>query len=135
MPNRPSVKSAFENLRPTIVREPTRSAVTAEAEARLLDRPTPRQAPRVEIQANVEPAVTQAAPALALQPTATPLAGNSPFGAGTLLQKKKRDRLLLVSFRMPQGLKEKLEEAAKRHELNQTDLINEAIELNLQRYL
>ncbi|MGI4827151.1 MAG: ribbon-helix-helix protein, CopG family [Janthinobacterium lividum] len=57
------------------------------------------------------------------------------FTGGALLQKKRRDRLLLVSFRMPQGLKERLEEAAKRHELNQTDIINEAIELNLQRYL
>ncbi|MGI4756175.1 MAG: ribbon-helix-helix domain-containing protein [Janthinobacterium lividum] len=54
---------------------------------------------------------------------------------GTLLQKKKRERLLLVSFRMPQSLKEKLEQAAKTHEINQTDLINEAIEMNLRRYL
>jgi len=51
------------------------------------------------------------------------------------LIKKKKERLLLVSFRMPQSLKEKLERVAKLHEVNQTDLINEAIELNLQRYL
>jgi len=52
-----------------------------------------------------------------------------------LLLRKKRERLLLVSFRMPQGLKEKLEFAAKKHEINQTDIINEAIEMNLQRYV
>ena len=136
MPNRPSVKSAFENLRPTIVREPARSAVTAEAEARLLDRPTPRPSPGSGRQASTEPAAPPAArEAVPPQPVPALPAGNSPFQAGSLLQKKKRDRLLLVSFRMPQGLKEKLEEAARRHELNQTDLINEAIELNLQRYL
>lgn len=130
MPSRPSVKSAFENLRPTIMREPTRSPVTAEAEARLLDKPAPRSTPPVEIRASAEPA---APPEMTqVQPVSTP---GSPFSAGSLLQKKKRGRLLLVSFRMPQGLKEKLEEAARRHELNQTDLINEAIELNLQRYL
>ena len=117
MPSRPSVKSAFDNLRPTIVREPSRTSVSVEAEARLLDKPI--QEPSVQVERS--------------RSSATSL--SSPFDTGTLLQKKKRGRLLLVSFRMPQGLKERLEEAAKKHELNQTDLINEAIELNLKRYL
>ncbi|RRA50381.1 hypothetical protein D1Y84_00615 [Acidipila sp. EB88] len=54
---------------------------------------------------------------------------------GSLLKKKQRERSVLVSFRMPQSLKDKLELAAQKHEVNQTDLINEAIDLNLQRYL
>ena len=131
MPSRPSVRSAFENLRPTIMREPSRSAVSAEAEALLLDKPTQQGisgkkdavTPRVVHKEQHDTAAAESA----TLPT--------PFSSGSLLRKKKRDRLLLVSFRMPQGLKERLEEAAKRHELNQTDLINEAIELNLQRYL
>lgn len=132
MPSRPSVKSAFENLRPTIMREPSRSAVSAEAEARLLDKPeqsidAPAHRTTSPIAENEEPAIEITR---SLSPSSTPA-----FGTGTLLQKKRRERLLLVSFRMPQGLKEKLELAAKTHELNQTDLINEAIELNLQRYL
>ena len=131
MSNRPSVKSAFENLRPTIMREPSRSAVSAEAEARLLDKPTQQNASAVS-EANAPP-LEQVQPSYRSAEGSATVA--TPFRAGTLLQKKKRDRLLLVSFRMPQGLKEKLEQAAKMHELNQTDLINEAIELNLQRYL
>lgn len=131
MPSRPSVKSAFENLRPTIMREPSRSTISAEAEARLLDKPTlPRILPQEETP------VAQSLQTPRQDPVAVPsIAAATPFTSGALLQKKKRDRLLLVSFRMPQGLKEKLELAAKRHELNQTDIINEAIELNLQRYL
>ena len=39
-----------------------------------------------------------------------------------------------VTFRMPQSLKERLEQTARQHEVNQTDLINEAIDLNLRRY-
>ena len=132
MPSRPSVKSAFENLRPTIMREPSRSTVSAEAEARLLEKPAlPSLAAAVAEPVLPEPH-TQREQSLA---EAAPVTMTTPFATGSLLQKKKRDRLLLVSFRMPQTLKEKLEEAAKRHELNQTDLINEAIELNLQRYL
>lgn len=55
--------------------------------------------------------------------------------ARALLTKKTRDLLIPVTFRMPQSLKARLEEAARLHEVNQTDLINEAIDLNLQRYL
>ena len=124
MSGRSSVKSAFENLRPTILREPTRSMVSPEAEARLLDSPA---SPTMETTAP-----TEHEPAQATEPVPAPL---SPVLTGTLLQKKKRERLLLVSFRMPQSLKEKLEYAAKTHEINQTDLINEAIEMNLQRYI
>lgn len=131
MPSRPSVKSAFENLRPTIMREPSRSAVSAEAEARLLDKPSEQNS------AVMESTVLQISEPTRQQDRvlseSTTFA--TPFTGGSLLQKKRRDRLLLVSFRMPQGLKERLEQAAKRHELNQTDIINEAIELNLQRYL
>lgn len=130
MPSRPSVKSAFDNLRPTIMREPSRSAVSAEAEARLLDKREPQAAPMEQPRQSAEPPRAEES----TMPSVS-AAAESPFGSGSLLQKKKRDRLLLVSFRMPQGLKEKLELAAKRHEVNQTDLINEAIELNLQRYL
>lgn len=131
MSSRPSVKSAFENLRPTIMREPSRSPISAEAEARLLDKPeqalnAPAERTPAPVGANEEPAIKNRSTA----PLST-----ATFATGTLLQKKKRERLLLVSFRMPQELKEKLELAAKTHELNQTDLINEAIELNLQRYL
>lgn len=131
MPSRPSVKSAFENLRPTIMREPSRSAISAEAEARLLDKPTEQRIALMESTVSPSPEPThQQDPVLS---GSTAVAAS--FTGGALLQKKRRDRLLLVSFRMPQGLKERLEEAAKRHELNQTDIINEAIELNLQRYL
>lgn len=131
MPSRPSVKSAFDNLRPTIMREPSRTSVSVEAEARLLDKPIEREPTAIkEVTSTQQDRSVQSD-----RPRTSPTSLASPFNAGTLLQKKKRDRLLLVSFRMPQGLKERLEEAAKRHELNQTDLINEAIELNLQRYL
>ena len=130
MPGRPSVKSAFDNLRPTILREPNRSAVSPEAEARLLQR---REHPS---DAAAEPSIVPDIQAQQDgQGPANPAQAAAPFPAGSLLQSKKRERLLLVSFRMPQSLKEKLEAAAKRHDLNQTDLINEGIELNLQRYL
>jgi len=125
MSGRPAVKSAFQNLRPTIMREPTRSTVTVEAEERLLT--TQAQAEqRSEALQTTEALVPVQYKALSEQPNSS---------GGPLLLKKKRERLLLVSFRMPQGLKEKLETVAKRHEINQTDIINEAIELNLQRYM
>ena len=56
------------------------------------------------------------------------------FAGRGLLKKKQRDLLVPVTFRMPQSLKERLEQTARQHEVNQTDLINEAIDLNLQRY-
>jgi hypothetical protein len=56
------------------------------------------------------------------------------FGSTKLLTKKKRDVLIPVTFRMPQSLKLRLEKIARDREINQTDLINEAIELNLSRY-
>ena len=127
MSSRTPVKSAFENLRPTILREPTRSAVSAEAEARLLDTAVP-----VVSSTTVESEASQQHSS-DLTYLRAPVHPTSAMGA--LLQKKKRERLLLVSFRMPQSLKEKLEQAAKTHEINQTDLINEAIEMNLQRYI
>jgi hypothetical protein len=43
--------------------------------------------------------------------------------------------LVPVTFRTKQSLKELLEKVAKEREINQTDLINEGIELNLKRYL
>ena len=120
MSNRANVRSAFDNLRPTILREPSRSSVTPEAEANLLgtagqEKPSNSLPQTVENEKGADTALAMA--------------------SAPLLVKKNRERLLLVSFRMPQGLKEKLERAAKQHEINQTDLINEAIELNLQRYL
>ena len=129
MSSRPAVKSAFENLRPTILREPTRSTISAEAEARLLERPRTLQEAAPLETLGESPLHAAAAPER-MGPMTSPFSS-----ATTLLQKKKKERLLLVSFRMPEGLKEKLEQAAKRHEVNQTDLINEAIALNLQRYL
>lgn len=131
MSGRPAVKSPFENLRPTIVREPSRTAISAEAEARLLDKPEQPFIAVAEKSVNPDPKTAQTS--AAEEPTFVP--DVSPFVQASLLKKKRRDRLLLVSFRMPQTLKERLEDAAKKHEVNQTDIINEAIELNLQRYL
>jgi len=128
MSNRPAVKSAFENLRPTILREPSRSAVTPEAEARLLEITA---APHQTAIATTIETISAATQGRELPSLSTFVS----LPAGPLLIKKKKERLLLVSFRMPQSLKEKLERVAKLHEVNQTDLINEAIELNLQRYL
>ena len=126
MSSRPGVKSAFQNLRPTIMREPTRSNVSVEAEERLLATSPKAPAP---VQPETLTVSVQAVPS----PFQPPLAGEPP--PRTLLLKKKKERLLLVSFRMPQGLKERLELVAKTHEINQTDIINEAIEMNLQRYM
>ena len=125
MSSRPTVTSAFQNLRPTIMREPTRSNVSPEAEERLLA--TPERQPTKPM-TTVPEAVESNAQVAKLD-----LRANS-VGAQLLIS-KKRERLLLVSFRMPQALKEKLELVAKKHEINQTDIINEAIEMNLQRYM
>jgi len=57
------------------------------------------------------------------------------FSSKQLLTKKRREVLVPVTFRMNQSLKELLEKVAKDREINQTDLINEGIELNLKRYL
>ena len=118
MPVNPNIKSAFDNLRPTIIREPARSAVSSEAESQLLASISNDLRSKSET-------VPEAA--------AKDAASTSP--SAPLLLKKKRERLLLVSFRMPQGLKERLELVAKKHEINQTDIINEAIQINLQRYM
>lgn len=125
MSSRPAVKTAFQNLRPTILRQPARSVVTPEAEAKLLDSTSPgslaleastsRTTPEID-DSSFEVSRVVAAPGRAL------------------LKKKKKDLLIPVTFRMPQSLKEKLERTARLHEINQTDLINEAIDLNLQRY-
>ena len=153
MSGRSVAKSAFQNLRPTIMREPARSSISAAAEAQLLDQSAPQQ----DIHTDIQPAVptNQHAPTHTDRHKAIQLAVQAPGHTGVqpvfleerpaataqaapplpLLLKKKRERLLLVSFRMPQSLKEKLELAAKTHEINQTDIINEAIEINLQRYL
>jgi len=125
MSGRPIVTSAFQNLRPTIMREPTRSNVSVEAEERLLA--IPKHQPTKTIIAAPEESKSNA-------PNTGSTAG-AQSAAGPLLLSKKRERLLLVSFRMPQTLKEKLEFVAKKHEINQTDIINEAIQMNLQRYM
>ena len=122
MSGRPVVKSAFQNLRPTIMREPTRSTVSVEAEERLL----------------TTTANAHSNPAVAVDSATSSkmnIGESQQLSESPLLLKKKRERLLLVSFRMPQGLKEQLEHVAKKHEINQTDIINEAIQINLQRYL
>jgi len=125
MSGRPIVTSAFQNLRPTIMREPTRSNVSVEAEERLLA--TPKHQPTKTIISAPEESKSKANNKA---PTA-----DAQSAGGPLLLSKKRERLLLVSFRMPQTLKEKLEFVAKKHEINQTDIINEAIQMNLQRYM
>ncbi len=127
MSGRTAVKSAFQNLRPTIIREPARTTVSLEAENRLLSNAATGENAKRELAATEQPVpLTHQIAA----PNAEPANPSSP-----LLLKKKRERLLLVSFRMPQGLKEQLERAAKTHEINQTDIINEGIEMNLKRYL
>ena len=124
MSSRAPVKSAFDNLRPTILRQPTRSEITPEAEARLL-------------QTSDEKESALDSRSSSRQPPSLPTVGvpDSSVSPRPLLQSKKREPLLLVSFRIPQSLKQKLEAAAKLHEVNQTDLINEGIQLNLQRYV
>ncbi len=122
MSSRPAGRTAFENLRPTILRQPTRTIVTPEAEARLLDSTS-------TVASDVPPTQVISSPAVAVS---THQLAEHP--APGLLQKKKKDFLVPVTFRMPQSLKERLERTARLHEVNQTDLINEAIDLNLQRY-
>jgi hypothetical protein len=119
MSNRPAVKSAFEGLRPSIVREPSRAVIAPQDESKLLNTPIP-------------PLVEDPAQHHFQSPTDT--ARESTFSTPGLLKKKRREVLVPVTFRIPQTLKERLNEIAKKHELNQTDLINEGIELNLQRY-
>jgi hypothetical protein len=134
MSNRPVARpasTAFANLKPTIIRQPARSAVSAESEARLLESSVPA-APAVEA-VPVLRAVAEDAP----QPysAATALPSQISSQAPALLQRKRKPVLIPVTFRMPQPLKDRLEKIAKLYEINQTDLINEAIELNLRRYL
>lgn len=119
MSNRPAVKSAFEGLRPSIVREPSRAVIAPHDESKLLNTPTPASA------------ADTAQPNLASPTQSGP---DTAFSTPGLLKKKRREVLVPVTFRIPQTLKERLNEIAKKHELNQTDLINEGIELNLQRY-
>ena len=121
MSNRPGVKSAFEGLRPSIVREPSRSVIAPQDEAALLQ---PSRA--------ASDAAAPAAPSIPSRPTESQAA--PAFSGNALLTKKRREVLVPVTFRIPQSLKEQLNEVAKKHELNQTDLINEGIQLNLQRY-
>jgi len=129
MSNRPAVANAFGNLKPTIVRTPQRSAVTADAEARLLETVPPATNGKGAADPSAKDSVD-------LQATSQPAdAEISHFPGRALLMRKKRQVLVPVTFRMPQNLKEKLERVAKDYEINQTDLINEAIDLNLQRYI
>ncbi len=124
MSSRPAVKSAFDGLRPSIVREPSRSVIAPNDEAALL------QTTKVASVAEEIPVVASLKAAeMPPEPAAAPA-----FAGNTLLTKKRREVLVPVTFRIPQSLKEQLNEIAKKHELNQTDLINEGIQLNLQRY-
>ena len=131
MSSRPAGRTAFENLRPTILRQPSRSHVSAEAEARLLDSPP---APAEQGEGSAALRSIQAREEFAAPSLASIADEVAALPARALLKKKKRDLLVPVTFRMPQSLKERLEQTAKLHEINQTDLINEAIDLNLQRY-
>ena len=123
MSNRPAVKSAFEGLRPSIVREPARIVIAPQDESKLLE--TVKASPQAAL--DEEPKPVPATPQKSAEE-------EKSFHSATLLTKKRREILVPVTFRIPQSLKEKLNEIAKQHELNQTDLINEGIELNLQRY-
>ncbi len=123
MSSRPAVKSAFEGLRPSIVREPSRSVIAPNDEAALL------QPAKAVPAAEVIPSFPSPEPA-----RESPEIPISAFAGNPLLTKKRRELLVPVTFRIPQSLKEQLNEVAKKHELNQTDLINEGIQLNLQRY-
>ena len=159
MSSRPTGRNAFDNLRPSIVREPSRKTIPPDAEARVLDLPiddshnvavepttiahaveappvsTPAPAPLVSAIAPTAPATpppTLVVPAATAPPA---IAARDTFSSTHLLTKKKREVLVPVTFRMNQSLKELLEKVAKEREINQTDLINEGIELNLKRYL
>ncbi len=130
MSSRPAGRTAFEGLRPTIMREPLRTPVSSDAEARLLDKPTESQP---ELVSGSPPASGEGN-----SPNVEAILADEasrPFPSPRLLTKKKRDLLIPVTFRMPQSLKHRLEKTARDREINQTDLINEAIELNLSRYL
>lgn len=122
MPSRPAVKSAFEGLRPSIVREPSRAVIAPHHEDALLQQAKEPASQVVATSSQTSEFAQISAP----QASELPIPG--------LLTKKKREVLIPVTFRIPQTLKEQLNEIAKKHELNQTDLINEGIELNLQRY-
>jgi hypothetical protein len=121
MSNRPAVKSAFEGLRPSIVREPSRSVIKPQDESKLLQATVYPPLEQVQEQAKDSRSDSRKEP-------------SSVFSGATLLTKKRREVLIPVTFRIPQSLKEQLNDVARKHELNQTDLINEGIELNLQRY-
>jgi hypothetical protein len=128
MSNRSAVGNAFDNLKPTIVRTPTRTQITAAVEARLLETNTVEKQEKGSTVPSVENTIdTQNKTVDAAHVAALP--------GRALLSRKRRDILVPVTFRMPQSLKERLEQVAKIHEINQTDIINEAIDLNLQRYL
>jgi hypothetical protein len=140
MSNRPVAKSAFEGLRPTILRQPSRSPVPAEAEARLLEKAEPTAVP-LEIQTDAAPVsaamkenVRQSS-VIAISAQAASETAATKETTPPLLQKKRREVRELVSFRLPLSLREKLASAAEKHEISQTDLICESIELNIQRYL
>lgn len=138
MSNRPVAKSAFEGLRPTILRQPSRSPVTAEAEARLLETSGEgKQTLQVPIPVIREPEPISIAAVEAPEPVIVKEAPSSvpTYTSAPLLQKKRREIRELVSFRLPLSLREKLATAAEKHEISQTDLICESIELNIQRYL
>lgn len=122
MSNRPAVKSAFANLRPSIVREPVRTSIAPEDESKLLEKPA-SEADKLPVSQAMDPTMAVA-----------PSTHGSAIQNVPLLKKKRKEILVPLTFRIPQGLKERLNEVAKKHEVNQTDLINEAIQLNLQRY-
>ena len=123
MSSRPAVKSAFEGLRPSIVREPSRAVIAPQDEVALLAQAKPA--------AKTASLPVSEAPALTIEASAP---DDSAFPRAGLLTKKRKELLIPVTFRIPQTLKEQLNEVSKRHELNQTDLINEGIMLNLKRY-
>jgi hypothetical protein len=83
-----------------------------------------------EPQAN--PSITTAVSAPAAVSDADPV--DAPLPSAPLLRKKNKPRLVLVTFRMREDVKLELERLATSLEVNQSDLINQGVELNLERY-
>jgi hypothetical protein len=135
MSSRPAGKpSAFDGLRPTVLREPIRRQITPDAEALILqsDAKTNGAGDAMENGPQANSPITGAVPLPAVVSDAEPV--DTPLPSAPLLRKKNKPRLVLVTFRMREDVKLELERLATRLEVNQSDLINQGVELNLERY-
>jgi hypothetical protein len=135
MSSRPAGKpSAFDGLRPTVLREPVRRQITPDAEALILqsDASTNGAGGAINNEAQANRPMTGAVPIPTAVSDAEPV--NTPLPSAPLLRKKTKPRLVLVTFRMREDVKLELERLATSLEVNQSDLINQGVELNLERY-